>query len=81
MFRAASRCGQFSVNLASRALCLARKGAWPGAWGLGYRPVMPGIVIAGAGFGGIGTGIALTRAGFRARTRRARRADGTVTGS
>jgi len=37
---------------------------------------MPGIVIAGAEFSGIGAGIALTRARFRAR-----RAGGTVTGS
>ncbi len=29
-----------------------------------YRPDMPGIVIIGAGFGGIGMGIALKRAGF-----------------
>ncbi len=32
--------------------------------GVGYRPDMPGIVIVGAGFGGIGMGIALKRAGF-----------------
>ncbi len=32
--------------------------------GLGYRPDMPGIVIVGAGFGGIGMGIALKKAGF-----------------
>ena len=31
---------------------------------LGYRPDMPGIVIVGAGFGGIGMGIALKKAGF-----------------
>jgi len=31
---------------------------------LGYRPEMPGIVIIGAGFGGIGMGIALKKAGF-----------------
>src|SRR5271156_1319429 len=31
---------------------------------LRYRPGMPGIVIVGAGFGGIGMGIALKRAGF-----------------
>jgi cation diffusion facilitator CzcD-associated flavoprotein CzcO len=30
----------------------------------GYRPGMPGIVIVGAGFGGIGMGIALKKAGF-----------------
>jgi len=29
-----------------------------------YRPDMPGIVIVGAGFGGIGMGIALKKAGF-----------------
>jgi cation diffusion facilitator CzcD-associated flavoprotein CzcO len=32
--------------------------------GLRYRPDMPGIVIIGAGFGGIGMAIALKRAGF-----------------
>lgn len=31
---------------------------------MGYRPDMPGIVIIGAGFGGIGMGTALKRAGF-----------------
>jgi cation diffusion facilitator CzcD-associated flavoprotein CzcO len=31
---------------------------------LRYRPGMPGIVIVGAGFGGIGMGIALKKAGF-----------------
>jgi len=31
---------------------------------LRYRPDMPGIVIVGAGFGGIGMGIALKEAGF-----------------
>jgi cation diffusion facilitator CzcD-associated flavoprotein CzcO len=31
---------------------------------LRYRPEMPGIVIIGAGFGGIGMGIALKKAGF-----------------
>ncbi len=31
---------------------------------LGYRPDMPGIVIIGAGFGGIGMAIALKKAGF-----------------
>ena len=31
---------------------------------LRYRPDMPGIVIVGAGFGGIGMGIALRKAGF-----------------
>src|SRR5256886_10511586 len=31
---------------------------------LGYRPDMPGIVIVGAGFGGIGMGIALKKAGY-----------------
>ena len=31
---------------------------------LGYRPDMPGIMIVGAGFGGIGMGIALKKAGF-----------------
>jgi cation diffusion facilitator CzcD-associated flavoprotein CzcO len=39
-------------------------GAWPGVRGLGYRPDMPGIVIVGAGFGGIGMGIALKKAGY-----------------
>ena len=34
-----------------------------GAW-LGYCPDMPGIVIVGAGFGGIGMGIALKKAGY-----------------
>ena len=36
------------------------------AWGrwLGYCPDMPGIVIVGAGFGGIGMGIALKKAGY-----------------
>src|SRR5215469_5795949 len=38
--------------------------AWPGAVWLGYRPDMPGIVIVGAGFGGIGMGIALKKAGY-----------------
>src|SRR5215470_8847781 len=37
---------------------------WPGGAGLGYRPAMPGIVIVGAGFGGIGMGIALKKAGY-----------------
>src|SRR6201987_2617009 len=32
--------------------------------GLGYCPDMPGIVIVGAGFGGIGMGIALKKAGY-----------------
>jgi NADPH-dependent 2,4-dienoyl-CoA reductase/sulfur reductase-like enzyme len=32
--------------------------------GLSYRPGMPGIVIIGAGFGGIGMAIALKQAGF-----------------
>src|SRR5690242_20947012 len=31
---------------------------------LGYCPDMPGIVIVGAGFGGIGMGIALKKAGY-----------------
>ncbi len=31
---------------------------------LGYRPDMPGIVIVGAGFGGIGMAIALKKAGY-----------------
>ncbi len=31
---------------------------------MSYRPDMPGIVIVGAGFGGIGMGIALKKAGF-----------------
>jgi cation diffusion facilitator CzcD-associated flavoprotein CzcO len=35
-----------------------------GLW-LGYCPDMPGIVIVGAGFGGIGMGIALKKAGYR----------------
>jgi cation diffusion facilitator CzcD-associated flavoprotein CzcO len=35
---------------------------WPTA---GYRPGMPGIVITGAGFGGIGMGIVLKKAGYR----------------
>src|ERR1700759_429965 len=34
-----------------------------GRW-LGYCPDMPGIVIVGAGFGGIGMGIALKQAGY-----------------
>src|SRR6266581_9667407 len=34
-----------------------------GLW-LGYCPDMPGIVIVGAGFGGIGMGIALKKAGY-----------------
>ena len=34
-----------------------------GRW-LGYCPDMPGIVIVGAGFGGIGMGIALKKAGY-----------------
>ncbi len=38
--------------------------AWPGGLWLGYRPDMPGIVIVGAGFGGIGMGIALKKAGY-----------------
>ena len=38
--------------------------AWPGVRWLGYRPDMPGIVIVGAGFGGIGMGIALKKAGY-----------------
>ena len=38
--------------------------AWPGVLWLGYRPDMPGIVIVGTGFGGIGMGIALKKAGF-----------------
>ena len=38
--------------------------AWPGVLRLGYRPDMPGIVIVGAGFGGIGMGIALKKAGY-----------------
>jgi cation diffusion facilitator CzcD-associated flavoprotein CzcO len=32
---------------------------------LGYCPDMPGIVIVGAGFGGIGMGIALKKAGYQ----------------
>jgi cation diffusion facilitator CzcD-associated flavoprotein CzcO len=39
-------------------------GRWPGRLWLGYRPGMPGIVIVGAGFGGIGMGIALKKAGY-----------------
>ena len=39
-------------------------GAWPGGLWLGYCPDMPGIVIVGAGFGGIGMGIALKKAGY-----------------
>src|SRR5437016_260913 len=42
----------------------AESTAWPGVLGLGYRPDMPGIVIVGAGFGGIGMGIALKKAGY-----------------
>src|SRR6266487_1748191 len=42
----------------------ARSSASPGVLGLGYRPDMPGIVIVGAGFGGIGMGIALKKAGY-----------------
>src|SRR5215468_9910725 len=38
--------------------------AWPGGRWLGYGPDMPGIVIVGAGFGGIGMGIALKKAGY-----------------
>ena len=38
--------------------------AWPGVRWLGYLPDMPGIVIVGAGFGGIGMGIALKKAGY-----------------
>ena len=41
-----------------------RNSAWPGVLWLGYRPDMPGIVIVGAGFGGIGMGIALKKAGY-----------------
>src|SRR2546429_1649217 len=43
----------------------AESTAWPGMLRLGYRPDMPGIVIVGAGFGGIGMGIALKKAGYR----------------
>ena len=42
----------------------AESTAWPGVLWLGYRPDMPGIVIVGAGFGGIGMGIALKKAGY-----------------
>jgi hypothetical protein len=42
----------------------AKSTAWPGVLWLGYRPDMPGIVIVGAGFGGIGMGIALKKAGY-----------------
>src|SRR6266550_3859417 len=42
----------------------AESTAWPGVLRLGYRPDMPGIVIVGAGFGGIGMGIALKKAGY-----------------
>jgi len=42
----------------------AGNSAWPGVLSLGYRPDMPGIVIVGAGFGGIGMGIALKKAGY-----------------
>ena len=38
--------------------------AWPGVRWLGYRPDMPGIVIVGAGFGGIRMGIALKKTGY-----------------
>ena len=38
--------------------------AWPGVRWLGYLPDMPGIVIVGAGFGGIGMGIALKKTGY-----------------
>ncbi|MGH3238551.1 MAG: hypothetical protein ACRDOH_35895, partial [Streptosporangiaceae bacterium] len=55
---------------------------WPVTLSLGYGPDMPGIVIVGAGFGGIGMGMALKQ-GFSfeywARTRRASRADYAVT--
>src|SRR6266568_1568887 len=37
---------------------------WSGRVVLGYGPDMPGIVIVGAGFGGIGMGIALKKAGY-----------------
>ena len=43
---------------------VTRVGAMARRAGLGYRPDMPGIVIVGAGFGGIGMGIALKKAGF-----------------
>jgi len=49
--------------------------------GAGFGGIGAGFGGIGAGFGGIGTGIALTRADFRARTRRVRRAGGPVTGS
>ena len=41
-----------------------RAAAWPATRSLGYGPDMPGIVIVGAGFGGIGMGIALKQVGF-----------------
>jgi cation diffusion facilitator CzcD-associated flavoprotein CzcO len=37
---------------------------WPGGVELRYRPDMTGIVIVGAGFGGIGMAIALKKAGY-----------------
>ena len=49
-----------------RAAGPAANGKWHmvrGRW-LGYCPDMPGIVIVGAGFGGIGMGIALKKAGY-----------------
>ena len=49
------------------------------AGGAGYRPDMPAIVIIGAGFGGIGTGIGPKKTRFS--KCRARRADYPVTGS
>ena len=35
-----------------------------GEGAVSYRPGMPGIMIVGAGFGGIGMAIALKRCGF-----------------
>jgi cation diffusion facilitator CzcD-associated flavoprotein CzcO len=54
------RSGCFS----NKRLNLGQRRHVAGGGVVGYRPGMPGIVIIGAGFGGIGMGIALKKAGF-----------------